>query len=362
MMRDPHQNQNGVIVRFYRRLCYVLCGLISWSILSACSPAPEGLAHLIDYQSRVASTLNRKPVEYQPSAVSQLPDIRELRTDYQRVSISLLDSWRINECAAGHLIAERNSALGKLEQGLSRYHTDLRLVVALQQCITLLSDDDPALAQRLSTALKQKRANLAALKQQAIATDPALRHGLRIGAAPLRELNAQSLAQSLSALATIVQLVESPTDTSLSTSQLPSTAAVEQALQTLHQSDYLPQLWRTLHTQQHYLEQLAPLLVDLATAAGCDSPGTPERATILHRVFLKFFIGQVQPQLAATAAQGAAANQLLQQLNTAISNPKLERYITQLQGLSPKLTHTTKAHVKPWQDFFSQCGFEPGAQ
>ncbi|MGQ4275755.1 DUF3080 family protein [Pseudidiomarina sp. E22-M8] len=362
MKRHPRQFVNGRIVRFYQRFCYALCGIGVIVLLTGCSKTPSALAPLIDYQGRVANTLERAPIAYQAIPVPRLPEVRDLRVEIPRVSISLLDSWRIEECAASLLIAERNSALGKLEGGLSRYHTDLKLVTRLQDCVTKFERNDSALAKRLATALQAKRDNLPAAKQHAIATDKALRHTLRVAGNTLTTADSERFASALTALETVLRLMQKSSLVPMAgeTTTLPSQEQVEQALKTLHQSDYLPRLWRTLFEQYAYLQRLDPLIANLTTASGCSSVGIPQRAKILHTVFVKFFIAKVQPQLARFTEQGYAINQRLQHLNAQVALPALNHHIQQLIEISTELNQASRQHVQPWQDFFAACGFTPG--
>ncbi|WP_417689257.1 DUF3080 family protein [Pseudidiomarina sp.] len=343
----------NTIVRSLRGLGYASVAFV----LMACSDVPTALAPLHDYQTRIANTLARETIEYQSVSVPQLPDVRELRVEVPRVSVSLLDSWRLDQCAAGQLIAQRNSALGKLEGGLTRYFFDRRLTQAIASCIEDLElSGEAALASRLQKAYTEKLATLPASKQLAIATDDALRHTLRVAATSHKTADDDAFAAALAAFDPLLAvLTASATDaTAIDEQQL------EQALEHLHQTDYLPKLWRTLHELDTYLIQLEPLLNDLPTAAGCTSAGRPERAEVLHTVFLKFFIQRVQPQLAGFTRQGYEVNERLQQLTKVTEQAALQDYLQQLQTLTQRLNQRSRAHVQPWQDFFTACGFKPG--
>lgn len=157
MNQHPRQFVNKIIVRFYQRVCYAICGLGAIPLLTACSPWPVTLDPLVEYQQRIATTLEQEPVAYQSIEVPRIPEVRQLTVAIPRVSISLTDSWRIDQCAAGGLIARRNSALGKLEKGLSRLHTDVLLVAAMQECVSELRSKDSSLADRMADALEKKK-------------------------------------------------------------------------------------------------------------------------------------------------------------------------------------------------------------
>ncbi|WP_157980846.1 DUF3080 family protein [Pseudidiomarina homiensis] len=354
MMRDWLQRQLvGSIVRPLSGLGYVFVALL----VSSCSEVPTALTALDDYQRRVANTLQLEPIAYQPVSFPQLPNSRDLRVQVPRISVSLLDSWRLDQCAAGQLIAQRNSALGKLEEGISRYFTDLQLTQAMKTCVTELEQAGEAqLAKRLASALQEKRQTLAASKQLAIATDDALRHSLRFAPSTLAAPDDAAFANALASLDHVLAVLQEP-------SQQPpqvSREQLESALEQLHQSDYLPRLWRSLHTLEAYLQQLAPLTEDLVGLAGCSSKGRPQRPEVLHTVFLKFFIAKVQPELAGYTRQGYLVNERLAQLAVISEQAALKDYIQRLMQLTDKLNERSKGHVKPWQRFFAACDFTPG--
>lgn len=353
MRKWLQQQRMDTIVRSLRGLGYASLAFV----LMACSDVPTALAPLYDYQTRVANTLEREAIAFQTTPTPQLPDVRALRVEVPRVSVSLLDSWRLDQCAAGQLIAQRNSALGKLESGVTRYFSDRKLTQALAVCVDELKlRGESDLAERLQQAYLEKLSTLPASMQLAIATDDALRHSLRVAATSHQTADDDAFASTIAALDTVLALLKAPPSeaTSINETQL------EQALKHLDQSDYLPKLWRTLHELNAYLVQLAPLLNDLSTAAGCNSVGRPERAEVLHTVFLKYFIQQVQSQLAGFTRQGYIANERLQQLADLSDQLALDRYLQQLGELTQRLKQNSKAHVQPWQDFFRDCGFKPG--
>ncbi|WP_198678730.1 DUF3080 family protein [Pseudidiomarina insulisalsae] len=339
------------IVKVLRHLGYACCALL----LLGCSDVPSALTPLHDYQTRVANTLEREPISYHRKSYPLLPQARELRIEVPRVSISLLDSWRVNKCAAGQLIAERNSALGTLERGVTRYVKDVQLSLAIEDCVRQLEANGDALAARLQEALEAKQETLAAERQHALGTDPALRNALRVGGSTLAVADDDLFAASISSLETIIAALQADLD-----QQPPTEDAVEQALEDLYQYDYLPQLWRSLHELNTYLHQLEPLTVNLASASGCTSKGRPERANVLHTIFLKYFIGEAQPHMAKFTQQGYIANDALEELYQLSEQPQMREYLRALMDLTDQLNAASKAHVEPWQEFFSACNFSLG--
>ncbi|MDX1706852.1 DUF3080 family protein [Pseudidiomarina sp.] len=343
------------IVLFLRRLGY---GGLVLLTLSACSGQPELLRQWDDYQQRLANTQNIDTIEVSLPAPKRPPAVRDLRLDIPRVSLSLLDSMRLDACPAGALIAERNSALGRLTDGVSRYYGDIRLIAAMKQCIDQLEAGGRSdLQARLEEAVREKSATMNDARQQAIATDDALRHALTPAATPLPDTSVESFAPALAALEIVVQVLEYRD----AGDPLPNEEQLESALQTLAQSTYLPGFWRALHDQQAYIEQLTPLVNELSQRAGCLSAGTPRRAEILKTIFMSFFAGELQPLLAGFTTQAYQLAPVLQRLRDQSELAPMNTYLDHLQQLPVGLTLVTRTHAQHWQDFFQACDFTPGA-
>lgn len=344
------------IVLFLRPLGYG--GLVLLLTLGACSDQPELLQQWEDYQHRVANAQNTDPVQVSLPRPQRPPAVRELRLDLPRVSLSLLDSMRLDACPAGPLIAERNSALGRLTDGISRYYGDIQLLAAIEQCITQLQHSGATdLLQRLQEAAIAKADNMSAARQQAIATDDALRHALTPAPSPLAATAAESFAPALAALEVVVQVLEYRT----SRDPLPNEEQLEDALQTLAQNTYLPGFWRALHDQHAYISQLTPLVDSLSQRAGCLSAGTPQRAEVLKNIFMSFYAGKLQPLLAGFTTQSYQLAPVLQRLRQESELTPMTIYLEHLHQLPDALTQTTRAHAGHWQQFFADCDFTPGA-
>ncbi|HET8816791.1 MAG TPA: DUF3080 family protein [Pseudidiomarina sp.] len=326
--------------------------------LSGCSDEPPALKVLVDYRERVATPQNLELPALQIPAVTRPPEPRELRVEVPEVTVSLLDSLRLDTCAAGASIVQRNSALGRLENGFRRYHGDLEIVEQLSECLTSLDNPDSELGQRLQQALAAKRATLPLLKQRAIASDDALRHALTPANQSSADLSNESLAESLDAFQVLLNLLQY---TEASNPSLVSADRLEQALETLEQSDALGFLWRNQHEWIYGLEQSHALVNGASARAGCMSAGTPQRAQILRTVFTKYFAAEVQTQVALLTGHAYRVGPLLTELQKHSNQALLVDYLAGLQDLSIELTAAIKTHAEHWQEFFRDCDFQPGS-
>lgn len=343
------------IVRAKRCFGYVF-PVAAVLLLGACSDSPDGLETLAEYKQRLTYTQELPALVVDLPYPPRMPVARALDTNVERLSLSLIDAWRLDDCPAGALIAERNSALGRLTDGVLRYYNDLKMLEALRLCAADLTKNT-SLQVRLTAAINAKQEQLPQLRQQAIATDDALRHSLSPAATPLASADDARLAPTIAAFEVVLAVFEY----GQTGDQLPSFEQLESALENLQNSSYLPGYWRSLHDKQHYLAALAPLLVKVSERAGCLSKGTPERAEILRNIFTKFFASELQPQLAGFVSQGYQLTPILERLQAQNTNTQVADYLNHLASLPMQLTTTTRAHAEQWQQFFRDCDFTPGA-
>lgn len=339
---------------YYARLLILLTSLT----IIACSDVPPALKTLDDYRHRIATPQNLELNQLEIPPVQRPPGLREMRVPVPNVSMSLLDSLRLDTCAVGASIVQRNSALGRLESGLRRYHGDLQLIIELKTCLAQLEDTESDLGQRLQTALDSKRMALPLLKQQALVSDDALRHALSPANQSSERLPTETIAESIEALRVVVQLLTFDT---AEPSRLIAAERLEQALETLETSNALPYLWRNQHELISGLRQSHALVIDAGSRSGCASKGVPQRAQILRNVFSNYFAAGVQAQVAQLTSHAYRVNPLINELQQHSKQQLFDDYLVNLQGLSSQLTLAIKTHAEHWQQFFQDCDFQPGS-
>lgn len=314
-----------------------------------CTPADDVLAPLQELNQRIASALERPPatLSYSPRP-DNMPAVSELKPAAQGASMSFLTSLRLGHCRAGQIIAQRNSSLGRLADGVARYQQDISLLAALKDCKT--QPKSAPIADELQQAITIKQQQQTRDRALAIATEEALRNSLTIGSPALITLDTASFTPALTALQSITRWLAAPT----------ATADLSADLKVLAQSDYLGQLLRTTIAATLRLQQLRQQLPDLAAAAGCQSKGVPERAKVLRTVFMRFYVSESQPQLAELSRQQTMFNETLAKLQQQVPQPELQSYLAELQQWNQRLKQQNRLFVEPWQAFYQACGFNPG--
>lgn len=336
------------IVKTYQCLPLLLA-VLAGLVLTGCSQPENIITSVHTLNQRIASTLDTDAVQlsYSPRP-APLPAVRQLKPAGQPVGMSLLTSLRLGHCNVGQQIAQRNSALGRLEDGLMRLQGDIKLLQGLKECIK--QPKSAPLVDELQRAIEAKSRQLQFDTAHALATDKALRNALDIGAEPLQKIDPAAFNTALDALTQIVNWLQQPGPQ----------PHLHEWREQLAQSDYLNRLSRSVISMRLKLRQLQAGLPPLTRAAGCDSKGVPQRAKVLRNVFMQFFINDVQADLALLTTQFQQYQPLLRQLADISPQPALAGYLVRLSEQGEQLSKVSKSFVQPWQEFFANCGFTPG--
>ncbi|RUO81416.1 hypothetical protein CWI84_01260 [Idiomarina tyrosinivorans] len=325
--------------------------------LTGCQPNREISETWQTYQSRLANTL---AITTPPSTEFnqnrwRYPARRELFQALPPVTMNFLDSFRLGHCRAAQLLAKRNSALGKLQQGVDGYLHSVQLIESLAACVAE-GDLDRDVASDLRAVIAAKRQQREQALANALATDDALRYALTPATTGLVQLDRAALQPEAAALKNIVSQLQA----SLRGDVADDAEQWNQRLKTLAQQRYLPQLWHSAIVLTERINALTPQLTQISELAGCTHKGQPKRATVARTLFLKFFSAGVQKQSAELVYQLNVIAPSLAQLQQLSNQPKLMQHIQRLQHLAEALTAANRAHVQPWQQFFADCGFTPG--
>lgn len=338
-------------VLIFRPFGYVLVVLG----LSACSDDP-GLTEYADkLNNQVHSTLNLPAQTIQaPKPQLQYPAKRDLTLNIERTSMGLLDSLQLNHCQLGQLIAENNSSLGRLKNGFSRYHADLAMIQALNECIE--HPDSTGVKDKLKEALAHKESQLKNSLANAFARDDGLRKALSVGNNSLPKIHVTEYNYAVNALERFTRILERWSYTK----KADDPAELIKMLGRLERSNYLPDLYRTMLDYSYKLEKMTELLPEIPQSVYCQNDQVPDKALELKKAFNAIYIEEMQGDIAEIIEQHQRLLMTLESLEGIAPQPELKTYIAELGTLSKKLTDASVHFVRPWQRFYSACDFTPG--
>lgn len=341
-------------VLIFKPLGYALVALS----LLGCSDKP-GLTEYADKLHRsVHSTLKRPAGDITPAPPAlHYPDKQSIKRTIERTRLGLLSSLRLGHCELGLVIAENNSALGKLKDGFRKYHADLTMISALKDCLQH-PDTSAEIKQQLDTALTHKQSQLHASLANAFAFEAGMRNALRIGSHSLPQIHVTEYNYAVNALERVTRILERWNYTK----QPDDPAELIKMLGRLERSDYLPNLYRTMLDYAHKLENMRAQLPEFPASLQCPNGSAPETSKALRDAFNQYYIGDMQGDIAELIEQHQRLLMPLENLQGIAPQPALKSYIGELGKLSKVLTDASVQFVRPWQKLYSACDFTPAIQ
>lgn len=316
---------------------------------------PNANDHLDDYAQRISRVLDEPlPTTPQPN----YPTLSVQKNKYVIAShhIGLLDFLRLSHCKIGVTLAKKNGTLNKLAQPSQHMHLDKQLLQHGSACIKHIQAEQPELAQTLTLALQEKRQQRMAIWWNAWFSSNEWQAFTSPSSRPLDE-QIDHISLSLKALRYAQQQGQrwlqhqyeyNPTD-------------MEHHLQQLQLGETLGR-WlhaqvRIIKTQTHVAHMLNSRFKRKPL---CAFNNKDKHADRLENVFMKYYVGKVQPYLSQVSKTGAnliAAIEKLTQLNT--PPPEFERWFRQIKQLNATSKHINRKHIHAWQTTLRACGRMP---
>ncbi|WP_157957800.1 DUF3080 family protein [Aliidiomarina celeris] len=324
-------------------------------LLSACSGGAD--AAFKDYQQRLERLLEQAAPTAPQANPQTIPTISSQRLDVARVSLSLLDSMRLNHCTLGQLVAERNSSLGKVRSPSALLFYELQIIPALRTCIAQgnLSTD---LASQLESALAQKQAQRSTVIHNFLTTDEHIRALLRPSVAnlnaPLSDSDMESIFSAAQALAAILDALDKPEQ--LNEEQWLHHIRVlgQHSSQRAHWGSY----WQTLNHSVAKLDQLTGLLQQ-AQSLNCREGQPNQTARYLSNVLLGPYTDTIQATMAQLDQLGRTLAPLLQRMSAYSETESWRSYLQYLEAQIYEIPRASQQHAEAWQQLLAPCGLMP---
>ncbi len=332
------------------------------ALISGCSSVDDQLA---DYQARLSRVLEEQTA---PQSVTRVPrrPVQHNRLPLPQADINLLELLRLDQCRIGLTVAQKNSSLGRMALPSQQLRLELELLTHGPACVTALeAAGDAALAAKLASALAQKQA--ARLHYWWNAWPGSDEWQQFSGShAPLDWDVQEPAALESTLLALDFALVQAgQLERDELAAALQGSDRLETHLQQLGQGKLLGHWLSSAYVLIPALHQSAALLEQRLQRGGLCPAGKPTAsAKILQNVFVKFYVGQVQPYLAVTDRIGRELLPRLEEL--ALFRPEAPAgfydWLAELQRIRTELAQANQRHVKAWQAQLRQCGMMPGQQ
>ena len=309
----------------------------------------QAIADLKEYQKRLANVLDVEFVWSTPDTTLSYPAIHQLKADVPEANINLRDFYALQQCPVGTLIAERNTALGKIQLPSTRYHYEVQLLQGLEQCLTLIEEQN--LKSQLTNWLSQKHAALPLVWANLIQTSSETRQAFSSNQGFLESDASSELGEFTRALHYLIFL---PSNAKVDLLEL------EDKLNSLRQIEYIARLWKTQILLSVELTNATALLAQHSADIHCATSAEKQQVGYLRNVFQKFFIERIQPLAGMVDKSNYALKPIFDELlaSTAIHNLFKQMIKQNLQHFSQYKT-ALRNHVVLWQDLLKRCDMSP---
>lgn len=321
--------------------------IISW-LLVACG-SPQVVTDLTDYRSRISRILDVPFDDISPNISLQFPDGIQLRLDIPKTSINLRDFYALADCQVSTLIAERNTALGKVQLPSTRFVYELSLVEGLQTCLTTAKDEKQQ--RQLNNWLELKRKNRSLVWADLIQNSDEIQTTLSDNQTLFSHNDPALNVKYEQAFEFLLQLdTQSQVDANL----------LENSLNTLRLNPLLAEVWRTQRLISKHLEETTQMLHAASSELQCNSAQSRQKAKYLSNVFKLFFVERLQPLASDLNQITYSLTPYLQVLqdHPALS-PAFKQYLYLHNREFEDYQKTIKQHVMVWQRLFKRCGISP---
>jgi len=350
------------------------CCLVSIVLLCGCSKETEEQALMQTYLKRVANVLDQPlPQNTLLPNLPALPPTRDRHQETSAIREGLLDLLELADCNLIHLVAERNSTLGKVSAPSQKLAYEVAFYQRLIECIPLLEqtpDTKPATLSRVRHIAQIKYNELPKHLWNALYTGQEIEQSLSLNqlALPLSTTDENPRQNALTSWQFFAQLslhLEHQ-DYGAANKQL---SQIELHMESLYKNPIGTPLLRSLILITHYLNQTAEVIEGrLARRPLCFNDMSNPKADILKTVFTRFYAAQIQPYMANThrvgeqwfTAHHTIHNFARPPAAIAEYDAKVFNRITDI-SIWNQYVKARNRHTKAWQHILSQCKLMPSA-
>ncbi len=331
--------------------------LLSLLALTGCVRTGPG-ADLDEYLVRLERVLEQGSHQVIEKDFPRLPSVRDLRLEPAEENFDILEFLRIGRCELQHLVAERNSNLGRLAQPSQRLVYEINFLRLGDECRDAIAEDYPELANDLSRVLEIKRENLAAAVWQATLGGEEFRSYWLPGSAPLPERFDEN-AELLFAL----QQLDADVKRWMGGDLTIDSARLERQLDLIRRGNGGQQLlaWSMI---RNTLDTASGVVSDrLERQPLCFEDMQTPKASILDNVVRKYFVGGVQAWAAGLDSRYYETHPVLRSLEVTLEDTQPAAFVSWRADRDAFLGDARAAlsrHVDALRPLLEQCNILPG--
>lgn len=311
---------------------------------------------MAEYHKRLANSIDRDAIKASPVQVNPYPAKRKLKLALQPdSSIALTDLLALDICKLGQVIAQRNSALGKVSSASAELVYTLNFLELAPECIEQMQKDGrPDLAGKLQQTLAEKKYNLSQSIWQGTLGEEEFREfwSLSVSLGNYPEKTSFTVIEAINRIKT------------WSSDWLQGDYQVDPGELTAVLNDIRRgdggQLLIALTQQADMLDRNNRLLQSrLGDQPLCREDASNQRGKVLWNVVQRFWLQDLQPWSAAVNRRYYELHSAIQELEEHLSAGEPEAYkewrLQRYKTLQEKSIAPAK-HIDYLQTLFEQCG------
>ncbi|GGK83042.1 DUF3080 family protein [Amphritea balenae] len=322
------------------------------------------------YSSRLANSLNSdKQLDLSsPLKIPVFPRRRDRILPVKDLRQGLLEVFNLRHCRLIHLVAERNSSLGKVMPPSKQLVYEIELFIGLRDCLQQLkmANAEPELITQVESIFRIKSDNFEKALWNGIFISEAVERNFSLSEPALSLDGEDGFQQSVRALEVLDQIA-ALNKGNRDWTRPEALDQMEQQYQTLYNHRYGSRWLRSLYLVTQTLRFNAELIQHrLQQRPLCYNQTATSKANIVKNVFQKYYISQLQPYMARLDQQGKIwlriNTQLINQFTVTPASTK-NYYTRVIDPETSQLWHNyleaRNQHTKAWQNLLRQCGLMP---
>jgi hypothetical protein len=277
------------------------------------------------------------------------PSKSEFKQNVVEININLREFYALQDCALNQLVAQRNTALGKMQMPSARYAYESQLILALKQCAQLLNrSTDKALISKLRQWTHKKEKQLPISWANLITqSDEVYKHLSTNNGFISATANDNFVASKQALNFLLAARTTHPVDLT----------ELEHHLQQLANSPLVARAWRTQLLITNKLNHISPLLIEYLKNNQCQSLQEKQSIEIMQNIFRKFFAENIQALAGELNKYHYQLSPLIEQLiSSSYFNDSFKNYLRQHNSINYELyKQSMQKHITLWQDIFALC-------
>jgi hypothetical protein len=304
---------------------------------------------LENYSDRIYKVLDLEQKNIPTTATLAFQDKSAFAIDVPELNIKMREFYSIEGCAMKQLIAERNTALGKVQLPSVRLGYEWTFIERLKKCIENNANaENKALVIKMRDWLSQKQAIFPLIWSNMLTQSDEFYLGISSSAGFIDGNEKDNFTEGLFDLKNLIGIKDDPVS---------NITSMEASLKSIQQHRIYARLWRSQLLLRGYLQQMTIDISAWASTFTCETRKDKEKLAIIRNVFTLFFINEVQ-------GIGAQINQyhyaLKPEFLKLIGDNNLPRHFTstieQYNQLGfDEYQRAMLAHIEMWQGIFKKC-------